>query len=68
MTLHKLLAGAILSLCLSPCSVHAQAPPKAQLISLEEARPVLSAMSGSFPAELKSPIASDPAQRPASRP
>jgi hypothetical protein len=62
MTTYKLLAGAILSLCLSPCSVHSQAPPKAQFISLEEARPALSAMSGSLPAELKSRAASDPAQ------
>ena len=62
MTTHKLLAGAILSFCFFPCFVHAQAPPKVQFISLEEARPVLSAMSGSLPAELKSPATQDPAQ------
>ena len=62
MTIHRLLAGAILSLCLSLCSAHAQSPPKAQFISLEEARPVLSAMSASLPAELKSPAPPDPAQ------
>ena len=62
MTTHRLLAGAILSLCFFPCFVHAQAPPKVQFISLEEARPVLSAMSGSLPAELKSFATQDPAQ------
>ncbi len=61
MTTHKLLAGAILSLCLSPCSIHAQTSPTVQFISLEEAKPVLSAMSGSLPAELKSPATQDPA-------
>src|SRR5208337_1820795 len=62
MTLHKLLAGPLVYICLCPCSVHAQAPPKAQFISLEEARPVLSAMSGSLPAELNGPAISDSAQ------
>ena len=62
MTTYKLLAGALVSLCLSPCFLHGQAPPKGQFISLEEARPVLSAMSGSLPVELKSRAASDPAQ------
>jgi len=62
MTTHKLLAGAILSLCFFPCLVHAQAPPQVQFISLEEARPVLSAMSGSLPAELEGSATPDPVQ------
>lgn len=62
MTIHRLLAGALVSLCLSPCFLRGQAPPKVQFISLEEARPVLSAMSGALPAELMNPAASDPAQ------
>jgi hypothetical protein len=61
MTTHKLLAGAILSLYFFPCAVHGQAPPTVQFISLEEAEPVLSAMSGSLPAELKTPATQDPA-------
>jgi len=62
MTHHKLLAGAIISLCLSPCTVYSQAPLRSQYISLEEARPVLSALSGSLPAELNSSARSDAAQ------
>ncbi len=62
MTTHRLLAGAILSFCFFPCFVHAQAPPKVQFISLDEARPVLSAMSGSLPVELESAATQDPAQ------
>jgi len=41
--------------------VHGQTPLKVQFISLEEARPLLSVMSGSLPAELKSPATRDPA-------
>ena len=61
MIIHKLLAGAILTLCLVPGDMRAQVPPKVQFISLEEARPVLSAMSGSLPADLKTPATQDPA-------
>jgi len=61
MSIHKLLARAILSLCFFPCAVHGQTPLKVQFISLEEARPLLSVMSGSLPAELKSPATRDPA-------
>src|SRR5208283_2992700 len=51
-----------LFICFFPCFIHAQARPKVQFISLEEARPVLSAMSGSLPTELESPATQDPAQ------
>jgi hypothetical protein len=62
MTLYKLLAGAFLFLGFSPCAMHAQAPPNTQFISLDEAQPVLSAMSGALPAGLSSPATQDPAQ------
>jgi len=66
MTIYKLLAGAVLALCLFPCAVHGQAPAKVQFISVEEARSVLSAMSGALPAELKTPATQDPALWPTS--
>jgi hypothetical protein len=62
MTTPRLLAGAVLSFCFFPGAVLSQTAPKAQFISLEEAQPVLSGMSGSLPSELKSPATLDPAQ------
>ena len=62
MTIPRFLAGAILSLCFFPCVVRGQTSRNVQFISLEEAQPVLSGMSGSLPAELKSPATQDPAQ------
>ena len=61
MTAHNLLAGTVLSL-LSLSSAYAQTPPRTQFISLEEALPVLSATSGSLPADLQGPAANDSAQ------
>ncbi len=61
MTIPRLLAGAILPFCLFPCAVRSQTSPKAQFISLEEARPVLSGMPGSLPADLNGCATQDPA-------
>src|SRR5208337_2253942 len=61
MTIPRLLAGAILSFCFFPCVLCAQSLPKTQFISLDEARPVLSGMSGSLPADLKGPATQEPA-------
>jgi hypothetical protein len=57
----RLLAGAILSFCFFPCALCAQSSLKSQFMSLEEARPVLSGMSGSLPADLKGPATQDAA-------
>jgi hypothetical protein len=62
MTIHRLLAGAILSFCFFPCAICGQTPPKAQFVSLEEAGPVLTAMSESFPSDLKRSATEDPAE------
>ncbi len=61
MTIPRLLAGAILSFCFFPCGVCGQASSKVQFLTLEEARPVLSGMSGALPADLKGPATQDPA-------
>jgi hypothetical protein len=47
--------------CFFSCAARGQTSPKAQFISLEEARPVLSGMSGALPADLNGSATQDPA-------
>ncbi len=60
MTILRLLTGAILSFCFFSCAARGQTSSKAQFISLEEARPVLSGMPDALPADLKGPATQDP--------
>jgi len=62
MTIPRFLTGAIVSFCFFPSTVCGQTSPKAQFISLEEARPVLSGMSASLPPDLNGPATQGPAE------
>jgi hypothetical protein len=61
MTIFRLLPGAILSFCFFPFALCAQSSLKTQFISFDEARPVLSGLSDSLPADLKGPAKQDAA-------
>src|SRR5208282_4865599 len=62
MTIPRFLTGAIVSFCFFPSTVCGQTSPKAQFISLEEARPVLSGMSASLPPDLNGSATQGPAE------